>query len=63
VCFAVADEEQAAALLPHAALKVIPGVWGHLAGAGSHPRDREFIGDALRQLLALHTTNAAVPAT
>jgi homoserine O-acetyltransferase/O-succinyltransferase len=59
-CFAVADEERAADLLPHAALEVIPGVWGHLAGAGADAADREFIGDALRRLLARRPSAVAV---
>lgn len=59
-CFAVTDEERAARLLPQAAVKVIPGVWGHLAGAGANAADQEFVGAALRQLLLRRST--AVPA-
>ncbi|MFI1168027.1 alpha/beta fold hydrolase [Streptomyces sp. NPDC020801] len=62
-CFAVADEEWAAGLLPHATVEVIPGVWGHLAGAGANPADRDFVGGVLRRLLAHRTTTAAVPGT
>ncbi|ADI08689.1 hypothetical protein SBI_05569 [Streptomyces bingchenggensis BCW-1] len=29
-----------------------PGEWGHLAGAGANPDDVEFIGRAVRELLA-----------
>ncbi|MGW7380985.1 alpha/beta fold hydrolase [Streptomyces sp. NPDC054794] len=59
-CFPVADEERAASLLPRAALEVIPGVWGHLAGAGADAADRDFVGGALRRLLARRTADAAV---
>lgn len=61
-CFAVADEERAAGLMPHTALEVIPGVWGHLAGAGANPADQEFVGGALRRLLARQPAADAVPA-
>lgn len=50
-CFAVVDEERAARRLPDARLAVIPGVWGHLAGAGADASAAGFIGDALRGLL------------
>jgi homoserine O-acetyltransferase len=58
-CFAVADEEWAAHLLPNAAVEVIPGIWGHLAGAGANAADREFIDAALRRLLSVGTTPPA----
>ncbi|MFJ8621850.1 alpha/beta fold hydrolase [Kitasatospora sp. NPDC093550] len=58
LCFAVEDEARAAALMPRAALRVIPGVWGHLAGAGATAADRAFIGEAITTLLA--TRPAAV---
>lgn len=61
-CFAVSDEERAAGLVPHTSLEVIPGVWGHLAGAGASPADREFIGRVLRGLLARVPTSAGAPA-
>ncbi|MFH9424549.1 alpha/beta fold hydrolase [Streptomyces sp. NPDC017529] len=51
-CFAAADEERVARLLPRASLEVIPGDWGHLAGAGANAADREFVESALRRLLA-----------
>ncbi|MFC9884252.1 alpha/beta fold hydrolase [Streptomyces libani] len=59
-CFAAADEERVARTLPHAVLEAIPGVWGHLAGAGADAADREFVGGALRRLLARRP--ATVPA-
>jgi homoserine O-acetyltransferase len=38
--------------LPHAELRVIPSVWGHMAGGGINPDDARFIDTALRELLA-----------
>jgi homoserine O-acetyltransferase/O-succinyltransferase len=38
--------------MPNAELRVIPGVWGHFAGAGLNPTDTEFIDDSLKELLA-----------
>jgi len=37
--------------MPHAELRVIPGVWGHFAGGGANPVDTKFIDDALKELL------------
>ena len=38
--------------LPHAELRVIPSVWGHMAGGGINPDDARFIDTALSELLA-----------
>jgi homoserine O-acetyltransferase len=38
--------------MPNAELQVIPGVWGHFAGAGLNPTDTKFIDEALQELLA-----------
>ncbi len=38
--------------MPNAELRVIPGVWGHFAGAGANPVDTAFIDRALAELLA-----------
>ncbi|MEU8785343.1 alpha/beta fold hydrolase [Streptomyces sp. NPDC048637] len=57
-CFAAADEERVARALPRAELAVIPGVWGHLAGTGADAADREFVGGALRRLLARRPATA-----
>jgi homoserine O-acetyltransferase/O-succinyltransferase len=32
--------------MPHAELRVIPGLWGHFAGGGINPEDTKFIDDA-----------------
>ncbi|GAB3488720.1 alpha/beta fold hydrolase [Amycolatopsis cihanbeyliensis] len=45
------DEEWACAFIPHAELRVIPGVWGHFAGGGANPTDTAFIDNALKDLL------------
>ena len=45
------DEEWNAGHIPAAELRVIPGVWGHLAAGGDDPQAAAFIDTALRQLL------------
>ena len=35
-----------------AELRVIPGMWGHFAGAGVNPADTKFLDDSLKELLA-----------
>jgi len=51
--FTVEDEEWEAAQIPDAEFKVIPGLWGHSAGAGINDADTAFIDTALKGLLAL----------
>lgn len=46
------DEEWEVSNMPNAELRVIPGVWGHFAGAGLHPEDTAFIDQGLKDLLA-----------
>lgn len=46
------DSEIEVAHMPHAELKVIPSVWGHMAGGGRNPDDAAFINTALALLLA-----------
>jgi len=39
--------------MPSAELRVIPSIWGHLAGGpGRNPADTQFIDDNLKELLA-----------
>jgi homoserine O-acetyltransferase len=38
--------------MPDAELRIIPSVWGHMAGGGLNPDDARFIDAALRELLA-----------
>ena len=38
--------------MPDAELRIIPSVWGHMAGGGLSPDDARFIDAALRELLA-----------
>ena len=45
------DEEYEVSLMPHAELRVIPGVWGHFAGGGANPVDTAVIDRALAELL------------
>ena len=46
------DSEIEVAHLPNAELRVIPSIWGHMAGSGLNPEDANFINNALRDLLA-----------
>ncbi|NUS87898.1 MAG: hypothetical protein HOY75_35640, partial [Streptomyces sp.] len=46
------DEAWASGHIPGGDVRVIPGEWGHLTGAGANPDDVEFIGRAVRELLA-----------
>jgi homoserine O-acetyltransferase len=39
--------------MPHAELRPIPSIWGHMAGRpGANPIDTAFINTALKELLA-----------
>jgi homoserine O-acetyltransferase/O-succinyltransferase len=60
LCFAAQDEAEAARVIPRATLRVIPGVWGHLAGAGATENDRAFISAALTRLLEREPAPAPV---
>ena len=46
------DSEIEVAHMPHAELRIIPSVWGHMAGGGINPEDTRFINAALEDLLA-----------
>ena len=46
------DSEIEVSHMPDAQLRVIPSVWGHMAGGGLNPEDVAFIDAALAQLLA-----------
>jgi homoserine O-acetyltransferase len=50
--FTGADIEAEAGLIPGARFRVIPTLWGHMAGAGLNPTDTQFIDAELRALLA-----------
>jgi homoserine O-acetyltransferase len=50
------DNEIEVSHMPNAELRVIPSIWGHLAGGpGRNPADTQFIDDALKELLASGT--------
>ncbi|CEJ80715.1 hypothetical protein VHEMI00884 [[Torrubiella] hemipterigena] len=44
--------EREAAQMKHAVLKVIPSVWGHLAGAGVDSEDRNWLDSTLSEFLS-----------
>lgn len=46
------DSEIEVAHMPNAELRVIPSVWGHMAGGGMNPDDAAFINAELARLLA-----------
>jgi homoserine O-acetyltransferase len=47
------DSENEVAMIRNAALRIIPSVWGHRAGApGTDPVDIRFLDEAIRDLLA-----------
>jgi homoserine O-acetyltransferase len=45
------DNEVEVAQMPNADLRVIPSIWGHLAGGGGNPADRAWISEQLAELL------------
>jgi homoserine O-acetyltransferase len=49
--FRVRDNELEVEQMPHAELRPIPSIWGHVAGLGVNPPDNEFIDAALKELL------------
>ena len=50
--FTPPDIEADAAVIPGARFRVIPSVWGHMAGAGLNPADSQFIETEIKALLA-----------
>jgi homoserine O-acetyltransferase/O-succinyltransferase len=50
--FTPADVEADTLLIPGAQFKIIPSLWGHMAGAGLNREDGEFIQREIRDLLA-----------
>jgi homoserine O-acetyltransferase len=50
--FTPADIEAEAALIPGARYRLIPTLWGHMAGAGLNSADTQFIDAEIKTLLA-----------
>src|SRR5215510_1211909 len=50
--FRVRDNELEVAQMPHAELRPIPSIWGHVAGLGVNPTDNAFMDATLQALLA-----------
>jgi homoserine O-acetyltransferase len=50
--FTPEDIEEEAAHVPGARFRVIPSVWGHMAGSGLNAADSQFIEDEIKTLLA-----------
>lgn len=49
--FSPEQSEIEVAQMPDAELRIIPSVWGHMAGGGNIPEDAMFINAALKDLL------------
>ena len=50
--FTAADIEADAACISDARFRVIPSLWGHMAGAGLNPKDSQFIETEIKALLS-----------
>ncbi|KAB5542726.1 Alpha/Beta hydrolase protein [Coniochaeta sp. 2T2.1] len=50
--FRPAASEREAACIPDATLKVIPSIWGHIAGGGANKADTEWMDRAMAEFLA-----------
>ncbi|BBN06418.1 homoserine O-acetyltransferase/O-succinyltransferase [Marchantia polymorpha subsp. ruderalis] len=46
------DEAYEVKFIPNAEFRVMPGLWGHFAGAGINPIDTKYIDQVIRELLA-----------
>jgi len=55
--FTPADVADDASCIPGARYRVIPSLWGHLAGTGLEPADAHFIQAEIQALLAAQHTN------
>ena len=55
------DQIYEVSFMPHAELRVIPGVWGHFAGGGQNVDDTIFVDRAVRDLLARPSRYQTVP--
>src|SRR6202035_4442436 len=51
--FTVEDMKAEAAYAPQAQFRVIPSLWGHMAGSGLNPADSKFIEREVKALLAI----------
>ena len=50
--FPVGDARYEAQFIPHVKLVPIPSLWGHPAGAGASPEDRDFLNREISEFLA-----------
>ncbi len=49
--FPLEDAQYEAPLIPHATLMPIPSLWGHPAGAGASPADKQFLNEKIAAFL------------
>jgi homoserine O-acetyltransferase len=59
--FPVGDAALEAAAIPQGTLLPIPSLWGHPAGAGASPADKDFLNESIRRFLAGEAVPAAEP--
>jgi homoserine O-acetyltransferase len=45
------DNRDEASLIPNAAFREIPSIWGHVGGSLSQPEERKIVDDAIRELI------------
>ena len=50
--FPITDARYEARFIPHVTLTPIPSLWGHPAGAGASPEDRDFLNKTIARFLA-----------
>ena len=49
----LSERRAEAAYVPQARFRVIPSLWGHMAGSGLNPADSKFIEREVKALLAI----------
>ena len=50
--FPLEDAQYEAPFIPHGTLMPIPSLWGHAAGAGASPADKQFLNEKIAAFLA-----------
>lgn len=61
--FPVTDARYEAPYIPHVTLLPIPSLWGHPAGAGASPADKDFLNRNIAAFLAGQPTDPGEPVT
>ena len=45
------DNRDEASLIPNAAFREIPSMWGHVGGSLSQPDEKKIVDDSIRELI------------